>query len=464
MTPAPVRVLIVEDEADQRLLVESILNDGGYHCHAAGSAEQALELLEQEPVDLVFSDWRLPGMDGLEMLAEIRARGLDVLFVLATAYGTIEHAVEAIRHGADDYLTKPYSRDTLLFTLERNCRQLRLQAENQLLSAQLSERDGLMEMIGKSPAMQEVYRQLERLANTDATVLLQGESGTGKELAARALHQLSKRSGKAFVAVNCGAIPESLAETEFFGAEKGAYTGAHQRKIGKFEAADGGTLFLDEIADLPLPLQTKILRVLQEGKISRLGSTTEVEVNFRLVAAAHKDLQAAVRAGEFREDLFYRLHVVPVRLPALRERREDIARLAHHFIAATSQRHQLPPVRFDAAAIRKLTDHAWPGNVRELQNVIERLVLLSDGTVGQAHLDFLERNDAAREPFRLPPGGLDWDAHERSLLEQALEQSQGNRSRAARLLGLGYKAFLYRMEKHGLDQSSAPDSSVPGPQ
>ena len=449
------RLLVVEDDADQRRLVSSILRAEGWAVAEAGSVGEALDELARSPVDLVLSDWKLPGRDGLELLAEVRARGTETAFVMMTAYGTIAHAVAAVRAGADDYLVKPFERQARLLAVERTLRQRRLADENRRLAEEVSDRDRLVDLVGTAPSMQQLFRRVEKLAGTDATVLLAGESGTGKELAARALHALSRRRGGPFVAVNAAAVPESLLEAEFFGAERGSYTGADRTRKGRFEAAHGGTLFLDEVGELPLPLQPKLLRALQEGAVTRIGATQEIPVDVRIVAATNRDLAAEAAAGRFRQDLYYRLAVVTVVLPPLRERREDVPLLVRHFVARAERRHGVRVAPFPPTLLRRLVEYAWPGNVRELANVVERLVLLSEG--GAVSPDDLPDSLAARPAgdggFRLPPGGLSWETHERECLRQALDLAGGNRARAARLLDLPYKAFLYRLEKHGLATS-----------
>ena len=366
------QVLVVEDEAAQRALIGDILARSGYAVRQAGDVARALAEIDDQPPDVVLCDWRMPGRSGGELLEDVRARGLGCGFIVMTAYGSISHAVEAIRNGADDYLGKPFERDALLLALERVLRTRRLELENRRLREIPRDRDRYGELLGASPPMQRLYRTVEKLAATDATVLVLGESGTGKELVARTLHRSSRRAGGPFVAVNCAAIPETLIESELFGHERGAFTGAHRRREGRFEEADGGTLFLDEISSMPLPLQATLLRVLQERCCTRLGGSGEVAFDVRVIAAANRDLGQLAAEGSFREDLYYRLNVVSVVLPPLRERREDIPLLARAL-------------------------------------------------------------------------------HERGLLRRALERANGNRAAAARLLGLGYKALLYRLEKHGLD-------------
>ena len=446
------RILLVEDDADQRSLVANILRGEGHVVVGAGSVEEALPELDRSPVDLVVSDWKLPDRDGLSLLAEVRERFPATAFIMVTAYGTISHAVNAVRAGADDYLTKPFERQALILAVERTLRSRALQDENRRLSEALDARDRLIDLVGRAPSMQRLFRRVEKVAGTDATILITGESGTGKELAARALHKLSRRAAGPFVVVNCAAIPEGLIESEFFGAEKGSFTGADRTRAGKIEAAAGGTLFLDEIGELPLAVQPKLLRALQGACISRVGSTQEIATDVRIVAATNRDLSADVADGRFREDLYYRLNVVPVPMPPLRERREDIPRLVDHFIDRATRRHGMRVDPFPPALLRRLVDYSWPGNVRELENVIERLVLLSDGD--RVHPEDLPEERSGRPPgdsgFKLPPGGLAWEEHEKDCLAQALEIAGGNRARAARLLGLPYKAFLYRIEKHEL--------------
>jgi len=447
-----ISILVVEDEADQRDIVEQIISDAGYTVYTAEDAEMALQIQKVKSVDLVFSDWKLPKMDGLELLQELRERSPDQAFVMATGHGTIEHAISAIRAGADDYLSKPYKRQTLLFTLEKVCRTRQLKSENKQLRQALSEQNTLVEMIGRAPIMQKMFRKIEKLATTNATILISGESGTGKELAARALHRLSKRSDRSFIAVNCAAIPETLAESEFFGAEKGSYTGADKTKIGKFEAADQGTIFLDEIGELPLLLQAKLLRLLQEGTVTRIGSNIENKIDVRVIAATNRNLQDQVQSGDFREDLFFRLNVIPLVMPPLRERKEDIPALVTHFTKTAAQRHDVKIPEFPKQVMSVLIDNYWAGNVRELANIVERLVLLADdNTVSIDDVPILKHPvTETNGQFNLPAEGFSWEAHERDCLIQALKLTEHNRAKAARVLDLPYKAFLYRLEKHGL--------------
>lgn len=451
------RILVVEDEQAQRLLVTRILKREGYTVTDCSSVPDALAALSSQRFDLVLSDWKLGEQDGMDLLATLQEQEHDAelrpAFVMITAFGTVTHAMEAVRAGADDYLEKPFEKGALLLALERTLRSHKLHEENQRLQAELTQRDRLVDLIGKSPKMLRLFRTVEKVARTGATVLVAGESGTGKELAARALHTLSPRKNQAFVVVNCAAIPEGLLESEFFGVEKGAYTGAHKQRQGKFQAADKGTLFLDEIGELPLSLQSKLLRVLQDKRVSPVGATQDQSMDVRIIAASNRDLSEEVRAGRFREDLFYRLNVVTLEMPPLRERRDDISALITHFLSHFSKLHSVPAPKLSSALKRRLLDHSWPGNVRQLANTIERLVVLSEEahcTLDDLPSDF-HQSPGAESRFKLPPEGLNWEEHERSCLQQALEMCRNNRSQAAKLLGLPYKAFLYRLEKkHGL--------------
>lgn len=446
------RILLIEDEDDQRQLVGGILRGVDHLVEEAESAERAREILQSRNFDLVLSDWKLPGDSGVTVLHTVREHYPATAFIMVTAYGSISNAVDAIRDGADDYLTKPYQREALLLAIEKAHQARRLVDENRRLTEELDARDRLVDLVGRAPSMQRLFRRVEKVANTDVTVLLTGESGTGKELTARALHQLSKRVGQPFVAVNCAAIPEGLMEAEFFGAERGAYTGADRARSGKFEAAHRGTLFLDEIGELPLNIQPKLLRALQDGVFTRVGSHHELRADIRIIAATNRDLKQEVSEGRIREDLFYRLNVVPVALPPLRERREDIAHLVKHFEERTARRHGIDFKGFPPKLLKRLIDYAWPGNVRELANVVERMMLLAeDGVVSPDDLpsEFgAPSGDTA--DFKLPPQGMSWEKHEETCLAQALDLAAGNRARAARLLDLPYKAFLYRLEKYGL--------------
>ncbi|MBW8185878.1 sigma-54-dependent transcriptional regulator [Shewanella nanhaiensis] len=449
MLEQKLKILVVEDEPDQRSLITKMLAANGYQTKSAESVEEAILSIKSELPDLVFSDWKLGQLTGMDLLNYVRREQPDMGFIIATAYGTITHAVDAMQAGADDYLAKPYQRQSLLLAIDKVAKSLVLKRQNRSLTSQLSQQQELVGLVGKAPCMQKVYTRVQRVSATDATVLIGGESGTGKELAARALYQLSDRKNKPFVAINCGAIPENLAEAELFGAEKGAFTGATALKIGKLEAADGGTIFLDEIGELPLLLQTNLLRFLQEGVISRLGQNGEIKLDVRVIAATHRDLQHEVSEGRFREDLYYRLNVVPIHMPPLRERQEDIGRLVDHFLKLHAGQYNLPPLTLTSDTMKQLLDYSWPGNVRELANRIERFVLLGDE---QEMVEELSCQPKAinTTQFTLPETGIEWESFEKSCLEQAMSKHQGNRTKAAKFLGLSYKAFLYRLEKYQL--------------
>ncbi|MFC6439662.1 sigma-54 dependent transcriptional regulator [Bowmanella sp. JS7-9] len=440
------RVLVVEDDVQQRELVVSILQQEGYQVVSADSVEAAIVQIKQQAFQAILSDWKLGSLSGLELLRYVRRNQPVMGFVMVTAYGTIAHAVQAVQEGADDYLSKPFQRQALLLALQKALNCAKLREQNQSLNQQLANRTALVGMVGDAPCMQNVFERIQRVSDTRATVLISGESGTGKELAARALHQHSSRSHGPFVAVNCGAIPETLAEAELFGAEKGAYTGAEQRRVGKFEAAQGGTLFLDEIAELSPAMQSRLLRVLQENSVVRLGGHSEIPLDVRVIAASHQDLAQAVSDGRFREDLYYRLNVVPLRMPPLRERGEDIPTLIDYFCKLHAKRHGVAMPTLSQAAMRAALDYNWPGNVRELGNKIERFVLLQDD---QELISGLQGSSSAL-PFSLPAQGIDWDALEKHCLAEALARHNNNRTRAAAFLRMSYKTFLYRLEKYQL--------------
>ncbi|MBE0361931.1 two-component system, NtrC family, response regulator [Pseudoalteromonas ulvae UL12] len=444
-------ILLVEDDHAQNELISAMLSAASYQVFSAFSVEDAIVLLKQHPhIQLVFTDWKLGQLSGLDLINYIRGNKLEHGIVVATAYGSIEHAVQAIEQGADDYLSKPFQRQELLLALAKANKANMLRLTNQQLNNQLTEQSSLVDIIGHAPCMQKVFQRIERVSATSATVLISGESGTGKELAARALHQLSHRNNRAFIAINCGAIPENLAEAELFGSVKGAFTGATHDKQGKFSAADQGTIFLDEIAELSLSLQTKLLRLLQEGVVTPIGANHEQKIDVRVIAASHKNLHQMVQDGEFREDLFYRLNVVPIHMPPLRERTEDIPRLIQHFLALFSQRYGISGLQLSGQLLKQLMQFNWPGNVRQLSNTLEQFVLLQNE---DELLDTLIRQHTPTNNtthFTLPSDGIEWDSFEKNLLQQALNREAGNKTQAAKLLGLNYKQFLYRLEKHAL--------------
>lgn len=442
-------VLVVEDEPDQRALICDILSASGYKILQADCVESAILTIKEKPIDVVFSDWKLAELSGIDLLNYCRKNIAEVGFVIATAYGTINHAVQALQQGADDYIPKPFKRQELLLTIEKALKARKLRGQNTELSARLSEQNKLVGLVGKAPCMQKVYQRIDKVSATNATVLILGESGTGKELAARALHEKSDRKHEKFIAINCGAIAESIAEAELFGAEKGAFTGANTLKIGRFEAADKGTIFLDEIGELSATLQAHLLRFLQEGTITRLGSNEEIKLDIRVIAATHRNLQQDVCTGTFREDLYYRLNVVPIDMPPLRERQQDIAILADHFIAYHAKQYQCQPAKLSNDLYRQLLEYHWPGNVRELSNRIERFVLLNDETelTQNFNSNSAQENTENMPVFNLPEQGFCWHQFERDCLSKTLTLNNGNKTKAAKYLNMSYKAFLYRLEK-----------------
>jgi len=447
------RILIVEDEFEQRQLISALLkNNTEYDVEIASSAEKALNALNKHQFEIILSDWKLPGMNGLDLLQKVKEHYPNTSFILMTAYGSISHAVSSMRAGADDYLAKPFEKDQLLFTLSKVANARMLSEENQNLQNQLTARENLKSIIGKSSAMQKMFSQIDRLASTDVTVLIHGESGTGKELVAHTLFQKSERSNNVYLAVNCSAIPETLAESELFGAEKGSYTGADQLKIGKIEAANNGTLFLDEIAELPLSIQAKLLRFLQEGKIMRVGGHQEITVNVRVIAASHQSLNNLVQQGLFREDLYYRLNVITLTVPPLRQRLDDLPDLINFFIKKFSEKHRLEKISFSKDVYETLYEYHWPGNIRELANLVERLTVMHSGeTISKSDLPNELSIKEEGQIIELPEKGIHWEEYERSILEQSLTRCHGNKSKAAKLLGLNYKAFLYRLDKYNID-------------
>jgi DNA-binding NtrC family response regulator len=446
------RILVVEDEEKLRRVVELQLQTAGFDVDKAGTAEEGLRLADR--ADLVLTDLRLPGMDGLELLGLLRRQNSQVPVIVMTAYGTVESAVEAMKAGAVDFLMKPFSLDHLMAVVNKAIEVRALRDENRKLREELGWRYEFDNIIGGSPAMQEIFSTLMRVAPTRATVLLAGESGVGKDLIARALHFHSPRRDRPFVKINCSAIPENLMESELFGFEKGAFTGAIAAKPGKFEQADTGTVFLDEIGDVPAATQVKLLRVLQERELERLGSNKTKRIDVRVIAATNQDLRAALEQGTFREDLYYRLNVVPMNIPPLRERREDIPPLAEHFVKKLARDSGSRVESLTEAAIQKLLAYHWPGNVRELENVIERSLVLCTGTKLDADdikLDLSPRARPANSVEAFLPEGMTLDTYEQALIREALRRAEGNKSQAARLLGLTRNALRYRLSQMGLE-------------
>ncbi len=451
-------ILIVEDEAKMLRLLQLRFADEGFAALTAADAEAGLKLLAQDKPDLVITDFKLPGMNGLEFLQAIKRADAALPVILITAYGSVETAVEAMKAGASDYVLKPFSLDEISLVVHKELDARRLRDENRSLREALGQRYAYRNIIARSAKMQEVLSIVERVAPTNSTVLLGGESGVGKDLIARAIHEHSRRASGPFIKINCTAIPENLLESELFGYEKGAFTGASTSKPGKFELADKGTIFLDEIGDVPQAIQVKLLRVLQEREFERLGGTRTLKVDVRLVAATNRDLRSALEQGTFREDLYYRLNVVPINIAPLRERKEDIPELVDHFLARFRRESGKAITAVTPGAMQLLMSFHWPGNVRELENIIERAVALSGATVLDAsdiHLDVARAAPAANHAFI--PDGMTLDQWEDEMIREALRRANGNKSQAARLLGLSRNALRYRLSKIGV-----PDEAEEG--
>jgi DNA-binding NtrC family response regulator len=455
-------ILIIEDEAKMRRLLELNLGEDGFKTLSAGDAESGLKLLDSEPVHLVLTDLKLPGMNGLEFLHIAKQQNQFLPIVVMTAFGSVETAVEAMKAGATDYVLKPFSLAEIRMVVHKELDNSRLREENRSLREALGEKFTHPNIVALSPKMQEVLATVERVAPTNSTVLLGGESGVGKDLIARAIHEKSRRASGPFVKINSTAIPENLLESELFGYEKGAFTGATTSKPGKFETADKGTLFLDEIGDVPPVTQVKLLRVLQEREFERLGGTRTVKVDVRLLAATNRDLRAALEDGTFREDLYYRLNVVPIDIPPLRAHKEDIPALATLFVTrfAKESGRAEKITGISPAALQILTAHYWPGNVRELQNVIERACALAQGgdlQPSDIQLDTPRNRSTASGPGadRFLPDGMTLDQWEDEMIRESLKRAGGNKSQAARLLGLSRNALRYRLSKIGIDDIDA---------
>jgi DNA-binding NtrC family response regulator len=464
LVAAPAQILLVEDKDSLRTMLRHALERAGHAVLEARDQPEAMKLLQHAQPALVLSDLRLPEGDGFGVLRASKEIDPDVPVIVMTAYGSIEDAVAAMKEGAMDFLAKPIDPDHLLLMVARALDQRRLVNENLLMKEELAVRRGAPQLVGDDAALRKVFAGLQRAAATDTTVLLEGESGTGKELFARSLHALSARADAPFVAINCAAIPETLLETELFGHEKGAFTGAVARKPGKFEMAHRGTLFLDEIGDLPLALQAKILRALEEKRFERVGGTASVQVDVRLVAATNRGLRAAVAARRFREDLFFRLSVFPITVPPLRERPGDIPMLARYFIERFCRDLKKRPIALSPSALEQLQAYRWPGNVRELQNCIERAVILADGdSILPRHLNLSFAEPPPAEAAPGPWEQIDLSGSlsevtrrvtaevEKVKIQQALREADDNKGRAAELLQVSYKTLLAKLKEHRIE-------------
>ena len=466
------RVLVVDDELSMREFLAILLGREGYDVALASSGEEALETLAQEPFDLMLTDLSMPGIDGMELVKRIRGGEIapvqDLPIVMVTAYGTTASAVEAMKVGANDYVLKPFNNDELLIVLRKALGHRALQRENVQLRRELKQRFGYHKLIGTSDVMEAVYEMIRRVKDSRISCLVQGESGTGKELVARAIHYSGSRAAGPFVPVNCGAIPETLIESELFGYKKGAFTGAVRDKEGFFRAAHGGTIFLDEIGEMPLQAQVRLLRAIAERRVVAVGDTVERPVDVRIVAATNRELESEIRAGRFREDLYYRLNVVRIELPPLRARGSDIQLLADHFVEHYATEYGKNVRGVASEALQALQAYTWPGNVRELENAIEGAVALeTDSRVTLQSLPSRLRGELPRTSAppvdagaassdAFPQAGVDLDALlsgvEKSWLERALAQASGNKTRAAQLLGMSFRSFRYRLAKYGMDE------------
>jgi DNA-binding NtrC family response regulator len=456
-----VKILLVEDKDSLRQMLSTAIRKAGYTVDEAADGNVAAEKLRKQPYQLVITDLRLPTLSGLEILKIQKEIDSTIPVLLMTAYGTIEEAVSAMKQGAFDFVPKPVDISHLMLLINRAVEQRRLMLENLILKEEFQRAYGIPQIIGDSPAIQTVSQAIQRVAPTDATVLLTGESGTGKEVFSRAIHQLSSRRDKPFVTVNCAAIPHSLIENELFGHEKGSYTGAFTRKVGKFEVADQGTMFLDEIGELHISVQAKVLRVIEEQAFERIGGLETIHVNTRVVAATNRDLQDLVAKKEFREDLFFRLSVIPIHIPPLRERLSDVRLLSQFFVDKFSKELHRQGLQLSPEAVRALEEYSWPGNVRELQNTIERAVILSDGkTIRAEDLNFAFQTRKKPEEFvqffDLTGSLTDVSsrasrAAEKTKIKQALELSAWNKTQAAELLDVSYKTLLNKVKEYELE-------------
>lgn len=447
------RVLVVDDEENLRLVLRTFLRRQGYEVETAENGEEALPMIDGFGPDYVVTDVRMPRMGGMDLLSALRAKGSDATVIVMSAYGSHELALSAIQAGAYDYVSKPFKPEEVLLVLKKAEEREALRRENRALREEIARGARFEGILAKSPQMEEIFRTIAKVSQFKTTVLVMGESGVGKELVARALHTRGPRSGAPLVAVNCGAIPEALLESELFGHKKGAFTDAHQDRRGLFEEATGGTLFLDEIGELPLGLQVKLLRVLEDEKIRRLGDSKDIQVDVRIIAATHRDLASEVKAGRFREDLFYRLNVLSVLVPPLRDRKEDIPILIDHFIARNNARLGTDIRGVNGEARRLLYEYAWPGNIRELENTVERAMVLAEGDQLTA-VDLPERIRDVRDPVKLQLASGELSVKkttryiEEVLIRRALGKTKGNRTRAAELLEISHRALLYKIKDY----------------
>jgi DNA-binding NtrC family response regulator len=445
------KILVIDDEENQRNILSDILIDAGFTVATAAGGEEGLERIFQEDFLLILTDLKLPGIDGIEVLKTVMTYDPEIQVVLMTAYGTIPSAVSAIKMGAYDYLTKPFNKEDLLMVVRRAADKVRLIQENRRLRDRDSDQFSYQNLIGRSDAMRHIFTLIEKVKDIDATVIITGESGTGKELVARAIHDAGKRKSGPFIAVNCGAIPENLIESELFGFEKGAFTGATRKHSGKFEQAQQGTLFLDEISVMPLHLQTRLLRVLQDKKVAKIGSSQAVDLDIRIIAATNENLEKMVEQELFRLDLFHRLNIFSISLPALRERPQDIPLLAQNFLEKFARIYRKKNLKLSPSALKCLENYALPGNVRELENIIEKAVILCDKESIEAESLMLneEKQTVSQYNSKISSNLPEMEVE---LIKKALLENNGSLKKAAHKLGITYKTLQYRMKKHGLNR------------
>jgi two-component system response regulator AtoC len=448
-------ILIIDDEENMLHMLKTLLSKEGYEVVTATNGTEGLERIETDSFDTILCDIRMPEMDGLSFLKAAKEKNLDSTIIMMSAYGTIDLAVEAMKHGAYDYVSKPFKPDEIILTLKKAEEQERLRKENILLKKEIKKEFGFENIITKNDKIFQIFETIQKISDYDSSVLIIGESGTGKELVAKAIHYNSKRNGKPFIAINCGAIPENLLESELFGYVKGAFTDAHQNKKGLFEEANGGTLLLDEIGELPSNLQVKLLRVLQEGEVRKIGDTKQIKLDVRIIAATSRNLAQEARKDNFREDLFYRLNVIQIDLPPLRERREDIPLLVNHFINRYNEKHHLKIKNISSAALNILVEYDWQGNIRELENAIERAIILSESS--RIEVSALPPDIRKSETFEDKELGNDEYSikkinliMEEQLIRKALNKTNGNRTQASKLLEISHPSLLSKMKGFGI--------------
>lgn len=451
------KILVVDDDESLRRIIEYNVSEEGYDVIATDNGLNALEIFKKEEIDLVITDLQMPEMCGIDLIRQIRAISPSAIVIVITAFGTVDTAVEAMKLGAFEYITKPFNREEFKIIVKKALEVGDLMVENRYLKEMVKDKYSFDNMIGSSPKMEEIYMSASQVAKSDATVLILGESGTGKELLAKGIHMNSQRKDKPFVAINCGALPENLIESELFGHKKGAFTGALADKKGKFELANGGTLFLDEVAEIKPHLQVTLLRILQEGIVDKIGGTEPLSVDVRIIAATNRDIEEDVTNGRFREDLYYRLCVVPLKLPPLRERKDDIPLLTDYFLSKYAAKTGLDKHKIDSKAMKTLIDYKWPGNVRELENLIERMIVMNlTGVISEDELPDRIRSRPqmiGKVLMELPEDGISLENLEKELILKAYEKCEQNQSKTARFLGITRNTLLYRMDKFGIEKN-----------